>query len=97
MSENPRGIFLTHTVGLYSARRHTYDFFLHSALSAIEIYYSHAVFDSVSLPSVCIRGKEQESPADARVTRDTAATYRTLNSAIRSADPENSGLEISNM
>ena len=40
---------------------------------------------------------QQESPADARVTRDTAATYRTLNSAIRSADPENSGLEISNM
>ena len=53
---------------------------------------------------------EQESPADARVTRDSApyarqrhnskmavsrhlGFYRTANSAIRSADPENPSLE----
>ena len=37
-----------------------------------------------------VAGKIQEIPADARVfTRDSAATYRTLNSAIRSAHSEN--------
>jgi len=57
---------------------------------------------SAKFNSACIQTSEttcrQESPADARVTRDSAVSrhlgfYRTRNSAIRSAYPENPNME----
>jgi len=36
---------------------------------------------------------QQESPADARVARESAAIRQTGNSAIRSADPVNTSIE----